>query len=277
MILYSLIHLLLSNTNIYYLESKQKDSILQNKVKLTNQLKSLTSEELYKSVTGEEISFNSSTKLQLNLSESTELNVLTTFGGTKTQLPDLRRIWINKLKDSEASSINEFLRHSTPNTLPILALNIEEGDLIKVSLIKDGLVNSVSKVTEQVRLDDMEFKPEEVEEIIKGSSQSKELLFVECKLPTKKGMDLSCNNHYLTQFLSFDNCGDDSSVCMEWDKYPERFEHFIEAISKCTLKTSLKKINIDDCDISKKTVEGLLKKYSLDNIQVVEQRDSVKD
>ena len=64
---------------------------------------------------------------------------------------------------------------------------------------------------------------------------------------------------------------------MEWDKHPKRFEHIIEAISKCTLKTSLKKINIERCKISKETVEGLLKKYSLDNIQVVIQGDSLKE
>ena len=149
--------------------------------------------------------------------------------------------------------------------------------LIKGSLIKDGLVNSVSKVTEQVYLNYMEFKPEEVEEIIKGSSQSKELILRTCKLHTKKGMDLSSNNHYLTQYLSFVNCEYNSDVSMEWDKYPERFEHIIEAISKCTLKTSLKKINICGCKISKETVEGLLKKYSLDNIQVVKQDDLLKD
>ena len=136
--------------------------------------------------------------------------MLTTFGGTKTQLPDLRKFIIYTLKNSESSSINEFLSHSIPNTLPILYLsNHSSSDLLKVSLIKDGLVNSVSKVTDQVWLRLMEFKPEEVEEIIKGSSQSKELLFVECKLPTKKGMDLSSNNHYLTQYLSFSYCGGD--------------------------------------------------------------------
>ena len=73
--------------------------------------------------------------------------MLTTFGGTKTQIPDLRRIYIYKLSDSEASSINEFLSHSIPNTLPILALNYDWEELIKVFLIKDGLVNCVSKVT----------------------------------------------------------------------------------------------------------------------------------
>ena len=187
----------MSITNIDNLESKQEDDEPQDTVEFIDQQSPSPSEELYKSIVGEEITFNSSSKLYLDLLNPAKLKMMTKFGETKTQLPNLRRVWIDKLNDSEAPSIEEFLTHSIPNTLPILVLNNRNDEIMKLSLIKDGLVSSVANVTDQVWMHYMELKSEEVEEIIKASSQAKELIFAKCKLSTERGMDLNCNGMLL--------------------------------------------------------------------------------
>lgn len=165
---------------IFIIEEKERK--LKEKEDLSDKLNLSPDEELYKSITGEQISLNSTTQLSIYLSSSVHKEIVTSFEETKTQLNGIHKLIIYHLSNDQSSSINEFLSHLVPSSLPILYLSNWSLELIEVSSIKDGLVNSLPKVTEQILLDHLEFKGEEVEEIIKSSSQVNQLVFFRSKM-----------------------------------------------------------------------------------------------
>ena len=87
-------------------------------------------------------------------------------------------------------------------------------------------------------------------------------------------MDLSSDidlsgPHYSTSYLSFMFVGNLKEN--DWNSHPERLERVIKAISLCSMKDSLKTLNVWKWDIEVKKVEEMLKKYKLDNVQVIEE------
>ena len=54
-----------------------------------------------------------------------------------------------------------------------------------------------------------------------------------------------------------------------WKNHPERLKRVIKAISLCSLKDSLKTINVHYSGVPVETVEEMLKELKLNGIQVI--------
>jgi hypothetical protein len=71
---------------------------------------------------------------------------------------------------------------------------------------------------------------------------------------------------YKVRKLSFYRTGNhDGST---WGEDISGLEFMIEAIRKCALKNSIKELEVDDCDVTRKQVQGLLDKNGLSTIKL---------
>ena len=102
---------------------------------------------------------------------------------------------------------------------------------------------------------------------MKASSNSDRIVFSACQIDLSSDIDLS-SPEYATTYLSF-HCVGDSKV-NDWKNHPERLKRVIKAISLCSLKNSLKTINVWGSDVAVETVEEMLKEFKLDDIQVIQ-------
>ena len=92
-------------------------------------------------------------------------------------------------------------------------------------------------------------------------------MFDFCQIDLSSDIDLS-GPEYKTTYLAFHYVG--NREVNDWENNPERLKRVIKAISLCSLKDSLKTINVRKSDVSVKTVQEMLKEFKLDGIQVIE-------
>ena len=92
-------------------------------------------------------------------------------------------------------------------------------------------------------------------------------MFRYCQIDFSSDIDLS-GPDYRTTYLSFTGVGDREEN--DWKKHLERLKRVIKAISLCSLKDSLKTINVCESDVEVKTVEDMLIEFKLDGIQVIQ-------
>ena len=92
-------------------------------------------------------------------------------------------------------------------------------------------------------------------------------MFFGCQIDLSSDIDLS-GPEYRTTYLSFWQVGDRKEN--DWKNHPERLKRIIKAISLCSLKNSLKTINVYKSDVAVKTVEEMLKEFKLDGIKAID-------
>ena len=102
---------------------------------------------------------------------------------------------------------------------------------------------------------------------MKASANSDRVEFSYSQIDLSSDIDLS-GPHYSTSYLSFESVGNQKGN--DWKNHPERLERVIKAISLCSMKDSLKTLNVCEWDIGVKKVEQMLKKYKLGNVQATE-------
>ena len=67
--------------------------------------------------------------------------------------------------------------------------------------------------------------------------------------------------------IIFNGSGD--SEHSNWDEYPDRFANIICAFSKCSLKQSIKEIDMRRCgSMNREKAKAVLKKYGMEHVQV---------
>ena len=113
----------------------------------------------------------------------------------------------------------------------------------------------------------MKFSKEAFEKTFKASANWDRVVFCESQIDLSSEIDLSSPD-YNTSYLSFFGVGELNEN--SWSSHPERLERIIKAISLCSMKDSLKIINVCGWGIEAKEVEEMLGKYKLDNVQVIE-------
>ena len=72
--------------------------------------------------------------------------------------------------------------------------------------------------------------------------------------------------NYKTKYFELKQCGD--CVGEGWSEDHTKLERIIKAISKTNMRLSLKLMNVWECGLDKVTVENLLDKYVLTQVQV---------
>ncbi|CAI2359461.1 unnamed protein product [Moneuplotes crassus] len=213
--------------------------------------------------------FNSNTNLELSFDNTKHKDLIDSLSDSQVKLPDIKRIKIDNIKNSHLKSIDKFLEKSFPDSLQLLCLNRNALELLEGAKIMEGVTHSLPNVTKEIYLRRLEFQSSEVETIFRHSTQTQRLIFRLCKIHTKQNMNFVPGKTNIT-YLSFDSCGC-SSVCMEWDTHPERFEYIVEAISKSSLKDTLKTLNINICKISSAKVEEMMTTHGMTKVKVVEE------
>ncbi|CAI2386917.1 unnamed protein product [Moneuplotes crassus] len=223
-------------------------------------------EKTYKDVIGSTVDMNSSFKLELVMNNSTHVKLIEEYGSSNIKLPDIKKIQIQYLTSETLGKVNTFLKNSSPDSLELLCVN-KGGDTTcrDGSTIMSGLLDCGRNVTKEIYLRELEFSSENLEKVVKISSQTERLVFRRCKTHTKDNMDFNITDkEYKMNFLSF-NCNKHTEVTHNWDSNPHLFEYIIKAISHCSLKTSLKTLNINYSLITSSTVESQLSTYSLNS------------
>jgi len=250
---------------------KEKEEEFDKNSKLLNNLLNPTAKEiLFKSVKGTFADFDASYKFNISMNICKEKELLDTFANKQLRLSDIKRVFIENPKNEDSKNMNKFLISCIPTSLPLLCLSGDNVKLINGSELIDGICNASELVTNEIYLNHMEFKWEEIQRIFRSAIKTQRLIFRRCKLHTTDDMDF--NTDCALTHLSFVACSS-YNVSMKWDEYPERFENIVKAISKSNFKDSLTTINIYDCSISASKVKEQLSQYNISHINVVQERD----
>jgi hypothetical protein len=190
-------------------------------------------ERFYTKITGNLADFDSKFKLELSMNTPNGIKIVYTCALVKLKLPNIKRISIDNLKDND-NRFRMFLETCIPDKLPLLCLIFGSyfGDepLTLSKNYREGLQNTLSRVSKEIYLRHMYLEVEDIETIIKYSNAER-LLIHYCKIITNEHLDFTCETEYKISYISFYFCGYDADVSMEWDKYPDRFEHIIRAIA----------------------------------------------
>ncbi|CAI2364565.1 unnamed protein product [Moneuplotes crassus] len=250
------------------LEDRQKE--LEEKDKDLKHVKGSLCEAMYKDIVGAAKTFDSNAKLEIALGNEKHRKLIEAYAQNKVKLPDIKRVFIKSIKDIPLESLDQFLKHSIPDQLPLLCLNWSWEELLVGAKVMDGLKDSLLKITKEIFLFYTEFQPLDLEVAFKNSINSERLCIVACKVHTKEKMNFG-SKQAKTTYLSFSCCCGDSKVTMDWGNHPERFENIIEAISKSPYKNSLQTLNTNKCNLSKSKVEEMLSKYNMSFIKVIEE------
>ncbi|CAI2360267.1 unnamed protein product [Moneuplotes crassus] len=90
-------------------------------------------EAIYKETMGSSKTFDSTTNLELNFSNDKDRNLIAALGEAQVKLPSIARIYINYAKNSHLETLDKFLTHCSPASLPLLCLNLDCSELLESS------------------------------------------------------------------------------------------------------------------------------------------------
>ena len=139
---------------------------------------------------------NSALEFKLNDAESKSfLDDLTT---SKALIPQLKRIAITHLKDSD-SNLNLFLSNWVPQNLPFLSINCPPIDWYKptkMNFYLSSLTTCLKKVTKEIFLSLFEMDESDLEAVVKASCNSERLVLYGWDLKWSRLMDFKCSSTY---------------------------------------------------------------------------------
>lgn len=134
------------------------------------------------------------------------------------------------------------------------------------------LLPVLPKVSREVYINMMDLDIKSFESFIKSSCNTERVILSYCRLSLDESYDFKLSiGAYSTSYLSFYHCGKASKE--PWYKNPEKFENIVDAISKCSLKNSLKQINIKDCHLKKRFVMEMFMERGME-IEVIMEDNS---
>ncbi|CAI2365437.1 unnamed protein product [Moneuplotes crassus] len=228
-------------------------------------------EAMHKDTIGETKTYDSNFKLELYLDKENQKQLMEAYARNKIKLPPIKRVFFQNIKNEHLDKIDQFLTHSVPDKLSLLALNHTDSTLIDGSKIIKGLESSLHKVIKEIWIYYFEFQPSELETIFRSSTNTEKLCIVVCKINTQEKMDFGTKQTKIS-YLSFNCSGSNHGV--NWGSNPKDLENIIEAISRSSVKDSLQTLNTRSCKLSVSKVEEMLSTHKLSNIKVIEKGES---
>ena len=135
--------------------------------------------------------------------------------------------------------------------------------LTKIDYYLDGLDTALKGVTKEVYAWYWNYSKQSLERVVKASCNSSRLVIYYSKLDWDNDFDFSGPN-YGTVYLSFNNWG----ICHgnNWSSKPEKLGRIVKAISLCSMKDSLKTLNVCDCGVGVEKAKELLSNYGMPNV-----------
>ena len=125
-----------------------------------------------------------------------------------------------------------------------------------------------------MHLNKFKFSKEGFENIVRASSNSNWVEFSICQIDLSSDIDFS-GPEYKTSYLSLWWIGNQAEN--DWKNHPDRLKRVLKAISMCSLKDSLKTMNIRNSGFDIKTVEDMLTEFKLGNIKITKDVDYALD
>ena len=158
-----------------------------------------------------------------------------------------------------------FFKHSAPNKIKIFAFGCSLGTLTKIDFYLDGLDTALKGVTNEIYIRYWNHSKQSLERLFKASSNSSRLIVKNSKLDWNNDFDFS-GPEYNTTFLSFGLWGTNHGN--NWSANPEKLGRIIKAISLCSMKDSLKTLNVYECGVSVQKVKEMLSTHGMPNVQL---------
>ena len=196
----------------------------------------------------------------------------------KLRLPDIKRIRINKISNSETDLVNSFLNW-IPNHLKILYISHKalRGIPVKYKLDINSLSKAVAVVTKEVFIESFEFSAADLQQLIRAACNAERIVFCYCSVHCSSVLDFGATIKYKTKYLCFDGWGYTGfkELTTDWKADPSCFSNIVDAICNSGLKSSLTKLNIYYNEtLKKQKVKELLNENGMGHIKVVEEHSS---
>ena len=140
----------------------------------------------------------SNSALEFKLKDEKSKSFLDDLATSKALIPQLKRIEISHLKDSD-SKLNLFLSDWVPQNLTFLAINCPAIDWIKstkTSFYLNSLTTCLNKVTKEIFLHVFFMDESDLEAVVKASCNSERLVLCWCDLKWSRPMNFKCSSTY---------------------------------------------------------------------------------
>ena len=140
----------------------------------------------------------SNSALEFAMNDVKSKSFLDDLATTKAIIPQLKRIKISYLKDSD-SNLNLFLSNWTPQNITFLNINypyIDWNKPTKMSFYLNYLTSSLKKVTKEIFLELFSLKESDLEAVVKASFNSERLVLCAWDLKWSRPMDFKCSSTY---------------------------------------------------------------------------------
>ena len=176
--------------------------------------------------------------------------------------PDIKWVWFDRIPETNADLLH-FLKHSAPNRTKIFVFGYNMSRLMKIDYYLDGLDTALKGVTKEAFANRWSYSKQSLERVVKASCNSSRLIISYSKLDWDNEFDFS-GPKYSIDYLSFRNWGNNHGN--NWSSNPEKLERIIKAISLCSMKDSLKTLNVCQCRVSVEKAKELLSNYGMPNV-----------
>ena len=140
----------------------------------------------------------SNSALEFDLDDVKQKFFLDDLATSKALIPQLKRIWISRLNDSD-SNLNLFLSNWVPQNLPFLSINcpcIDNTNPTKMSFYSHSLTTCLKKVTKEIFLNLFEMDESDLETVVRASCNSERLVLRYCDLKWSRPMNFKCSSTY---------------------------------------------------------------------------------
>ena len=140
----------------------------------------------------------SNSALEFDLNNAKSKSFLDDLATSKALIPQLKRIWISHLNDSD-SNLNLFLSNWVPQNLTYLSINFPPIDWRKTSkmnLYLNSLTTSLKKVTKEIFLYYFDMDESDLETVVKASCNSERLVLYNWDLKWSRSMNFKCSSTY---------------------------------------------------------------------------------
>ena len=140
----------------------------------------------------------SNSVLQFALSDAKSKSFLDDLATSKALIPQLKRITISDLNDSD-SNLNLFLSNWVPQNLTLLWINypgIDWKKTTKMNFYLSSLTTCLKKVTKEIFLNVFDMDESDLETVVKASCNSERLVLFWCLLKWSRPMNFKCSSTY---------------------------------------------------------------------------------
>ena len=140
----------------------------------------------------------SNSTLEFALNDAKSKSFLEDLATSKALIPQLKRIRITNLNDSD-SNLNLFLSNWVPQNLTYLNINnpcINYLKPTKMNFYLSSLTTCLKKVTKEIFLELFEMDESDLETIVKASCNWERLVLFACDLKWSRPMDFKCSSTY---------------------------------------------------------------------------------